>query len=85
MTCSLKGGVVPTSSRGYLDTDAQKRYTVIEKELLSIVETIKVLRTILLNQILIIYTDHKTFTYRNFKIDRVLRWRLIFEEYGTKI
>ena len=49
------------------------------------VETIKVLRTILINQILIIYTDHKTFTYRNFKIDRVLRWRLIFEEYGTKI
>ena len=41
-------------------TDAQKNYTVIEKELLNILETQKEFRTVLIRQILRIYTDHKT-------------------------
>ena len=41
-------------------TDSPKRYTVIERELLSIVETLKDFRPILLGQKLRIYTDHKT-------------------------
>ena len=41
-------------------TDAQQRYTVTERELLSIVETMKEFRTILPGQKLLIYTDHKT-------------------------
>ena len=40
-------------------TDSQQRYTVTEKELISIVETLKEFRTILLGQKLKIYTDHK--------------------------
>ena len=39
-------------------TGVHKRYTVTEKNMLSIVETLKEFRNILLGQILIIYTDH---------------------------
>ena len=60
-------------------TDAQKRYTVTERELIIIVETINDFRTILIGQKLIIYTDHKKFTCKIFNTDRVLRWRLTLE------
>ena len=40
--------------------DVQKRYTKIEKGLLGIVETLKSFRTILIGQILRIYSYHKT-------------------------
>ena len=39
-------------------TESQKRYTVTERELLSIIETMKSFRTILLGQKLRICTDH---------------------------
>jgi len=66
-------------------TDAQTRYTVIELELLAIVETLQEYRTILLGHIIKIYTDHKNLTFANFNTDRVRRWRLIVEEYGPEI
>ena len=58
-------------------TDAQQRYTVTERKLLSIVETLKEFRTILLGQKLRMYTDHKNLTCKTFNTNRVLRWRLI--------
>ena len=39
-------------------TESQQRYTVTERELLSIIETMKSFRTILLGQKLRIHTDH---------------------------
>ena len=61
---------------------AQTRYTTTERELLAIVETLKEFRNILLGQKLTIYTDHKNLCYKNFNTNRVMRWRLLLEEYG---
>ena len=66
-------------------TGDHKRYTVNEKELLSIIEILKEFRTILLGQKLRIYTDNKTFTCNNFNADRLLGWILILEEYGPNM
>ena len=60
-------------------TGPQTRYTVKEKEFLSIVETFKEFYTILLGQKLRIYTDHKDLTCKSFNTDKVSRWILVLE------
>ena len=65
--------------------DAPERYTVKERELISIVETQKEFKTILLGQILRIFIDNKNLTYGNFITDRVLIWRIILEGYVLDI
>ena len=66
-------------------TDAQKRHTVTEKELLTIAETLKEFRYILLRKKLRIYTDNKKLTCKYLNTERVLIWILILEEYGLDI
>ena len=66
-------------------TSPQQKYTTTERELLAIVETLKEFRNILLGQKIIVHTDHKNLTQKNFNTDRVIRWRLIMEEYGPEL
>jgi RNase H-like domain found in reverse transcriptase len=53
----------------------QRNYTVGEKEILSIVETLKTYRTMLYGcQHIYVYTDHKNNTFTNLQTQHVLCW-----------
>ena len=64
---------------------AQQRYTTTERELLSILETLKEFRNILLGQQVVVHTDHLNLTHKQFNTNCVVRWRLIIEEYGVSL
>jgi RNase H-like domain found in reverse transcriptase/Integrase zinc binding domain len=62
---------------------AQHNYTVIEKELLGIVETFcKFCSMLLLGAVMTVYTDHCNLTYSTLNTQRVLCWQLYLEEFS---
>ena len=48
-------------------------------------ETLKYFRAFLLGHRITEYKNHKNITFDNFTIERVLRWRLMLEQYGPEI
>ena len=64
---------------------AQANYTTAELELLSIVETLKEFRNLLLGQKIKIYTDFKNLAYKTFFMEEVMQWRLSLEEYSPEL
>ena len=62
----------------------QRNYTMGKQELLSIVETLKEFRNILLGHDIVVHTDHKNIVYGNLSNDRIVRWRLLLEEFGPR-
>ena len=65
--------------------DAQSKYTVGDKELLSIVMVLTEFRTMLLGAVLHIHTDHLNITTNNTTPDRVIRWLNYVEQYNPYI
>ena len=63
---------------------AQSKYTTGEKELLSIVETLKSFESILMGQTLIVHTDHLNLLYKKLASGRLIRWRMLLEEFGPE-
>jgi len=64
---------------------AQTRHTTAERELLSTAETLKEHRNMLLGQQIEVFTDHKNPVCKRFNAERVMRWRLLPEEFGPKL
>ena len=48
-------------------------------------ETLKEFKNILLGQKIRVYTDHKNLIYKTHNSSRVMRWRLLIEEFGPKL
>ena len=60
-------------------------YTTTGRDLLSIVETQKEFRNILLEQQIKVNTDNKILTHEIFNTEIVVKWRLILEEYNPEL
>jgi hypothetical protein len=75
----------PVAFCGRKLNDAQTRCTTTERELLSIAETLKELRMILLGHETVAWTDHKNLIHDDLKSERVLRWRPLMEERGPDV
>ena len=62
--------------------DAQAKYTVGEKELLGIVEGFKAFEGILRGAVTTVHTDHLNLLYQSLPSQRMVRWRLMLEEFA---
>jgi hypothetical protein len=68
--------------------DAQRNYTVTEKELLAIVFALEKFRSYLLGSRVTVYTDHSAIKYLLTKKDakpRLIRWILLLQEFDLEI
>ena len=63
---------------------AQAKYSTGEQELLSIVETLKAFESILMGNRIIVHTDHLNLLYKKLASARLVRWRMLLEEFGPE-
>lgn len=63
---------------------AQQAYTVGEREMLGIVEGCKAFEGVLLGMDVTIHTDHLNLLYKKLPSQRLIRWRLLLEEFHPK-
>jgi hypothetical protein len=66
-------------------TDTQTRRATTERDLLSIVETLKKHYNILLGHKIEVFADHKNLVCNHFDTERVVCWCLILKEFGPTL
>ena len=64
---------------------AQLNYTVGEKELLGIVEGMKAFEGMIRGYDITIHTDHLNLLYKKLPNQRMLRWRLLLEDFNPTV
>jgi len=64
---------------------AQTGRTTAEREVIGMAETLKECRNMLLGQEIKVFTDHKNLVHKHFNTERVMRWRLLLEEFGPEL
>ena len=84
----VNGTLKPLQFGGRVLTQAERRYSVTDKELLAVFYAVKKLEVYLYGAAFMVYTDHKPLTYLNsFKdiLNRRYRWIEYLQEMGVKI
>jgi len=85
LTSTIPLGFRPIAFFSRKLSSAQRNYTSLEKELLSIVETLVEYRNIVYGNKILFFTDHRNLTFNRLSSQRALRWRLLAKEFSIAI